>query len=90
MFCRRARGSSRKERVHAIIAFQERHVGCLVALLHYVIGHGKDRLPSGSQPSEIITETAGAATQPRPERQIRDRGILSDEKRVAWLPTTHS
>jgi hypothetical protein len=34
---------SREERVHAIHAVQELYVGCLVALLHDVVGHGEGR-----------------------------------------------
>ena len=56
MFRGRKRGRSREERAHAVFAFQELHVGCLVALLHDVVGHGESRRPSGSQPAEIAEQ----------------------------------
>ncbi|MGA7458158.1 MAG: hypothetical protein WBW51_12685, partial [Methyloceanibacter sp.] len=58
-----ATSRSRRERAHVIFAFQELHVGSLVALLHDVIGHGEGRRPSGSLSAE--TTTAGAASPAR-------------------------
>src|SRR4029078_4466346 len=62
-------GHSREDRLHAVIAFQERHVGCLVALLHDAIGNGKSCRPSGGQPSAIAA--AGAPRQARAAAPIR-------------------
>jgi hypothetical protein len=72
-------GRSREERVHAVIAFQERHVGCLVAVLHDGVGNGKSCHPSGRQPSEIAT--AGAASRARAAAPVRTPTAAEATKR---------
>jgi hypothetical protein len=53
-------GRSRWEWAHAIIVFKEFLVGCMVALMHYAIGDGEGRAPSGRQAKAAAVNHAAA------------------------------